>query len=297
MHLFRFFRRARKGQGVSTRWEPGPCPLTSVKGGRRWREDIPYALPKDLQENDRLHYQHYVFKTLLGGNYHAPLERVGNILDVGCGPGYWMLEIAQQFPQARISGLDTEFALPPGPVASNCRFVQGNILHGLPFAEQSFDYTHQRLLVAALPSQAWPWEIKELLRVTRLGGWVELIEAGDGFAATGPQTERFLSWTRAALRMRGIDAGIIANIGRWLEEAGAREVVFRTLSYPLGSWAGHEGVLWGKDVFAGFLAIKGLLNAQLGVPLHELEAVLAQIPQEWDRYRTCNSIYVAYGKK
>ncbi|WP_165423008.1 class I SAM-dependent methyltransferase [Ktedonosporobacter rubrisoli] len=296
MHLFRFFRRSRV-QNVPTHWEPGPLPLTSVKGGRRWREDIPYALPKDLQEKDRLHYQHYVFKTLLGGNYHAPLERVGDMLDVGCGPGYWMLEMARQFPQARICGLDTEFALPHGPVASNCRFVQGNILHGLPFAEESFDYTHQRLLVAALPAQAWPWEIKELLRVTRSGGWVELVEAGDGFSNPGPQTERFLGWVREALRARGIDPSAIAQIGRWLEEAGAHQVFFRTIPCPLGSWAGHEGELWGKDVFAGFHAVKGLVSAQLGIPLQEIELALAKVPQEWAKYHTSNNIYVAYGKK
>ncbi len=36
---------------------------------RRYREDVPYFLPKDLEEIDRLDFQHYALRASLQGNY------------------------------------------------------------------------------------------------------------------------------------------------------------------------------------------------------------------------------------
>jgi hypothetical protein len=63
----------------------------------------------------------------------------------------------------------------PRPLPSTCLFVQANILHGLPFPDGQFTSTHQRLLVAAIPALQWPRVIRELVCVTRPGGWIELV--------------------------------------------------------------------------------------------------------------------------
>src|SRR3989442_14330214 len=34
------------------------------------------------------------------------LAQRSHILDIGCGPGEWALEIAQRFPESRITGID-----------------------------------------------------------------------------------------------------------------------------------------------------------------------------------------------
>src|SRR5438067_108538 len=104
--------------------------------GRRYREDVPYVLPKDLGEDERLNLQHYILRYVLKGNYVAPLgERVTHILDVGSGSGIWGQEIAQQFPAASVFGVDLESPRPLSSAASatslpppNYHFVQGNVL-------------------------------------------------------------------------------------------------------------------------------------------------------------------------
>src|SRR5258708_28174968 len=88
-----------------------------VNNGRRFREDVPYLLPKDLGEDERLNLQHYVFRSVLKGNYVVPLsERVTHILDVGSGSGIWGREVALGFPSASVFGLDLE---PPRAVSSS----------------------------------------------------------------------------------------------------------------------------------------------------------------------------------
>ncbi|QBD82961.1 class I SAM-dependent methyltransferase [Ktedonosporobacter rubrisoli] len=294
MHLFSFFQR--KPQPLPF-WEPTPT-TSRMLGNRRFRTDLPYILPKDDVENSRLNYQHYAFKILLKSNHLAPIRvSHGDILDVGCGTAIWMLEMAREFPQARLVGLDTEFALPHGPVASNCRFIQGDIFRGLPFKEESFDYTHQRLMVLAVPRQRWPFVLSELVRVTRRDGWIELVEAGDNFSNSGPLMRNVLTWIRNILRPRGIDASAIGQIGTWLQGAGARNVQCYSVRCPLGKQGGHAGNLLSKDILACIAALRPHFINQLGLYPNVVDKTLAGLLYEWENYQTAEELFLAYGQK
>src|SRR5215472_14834397 len=77
-----------------------------VIAGRLRVRGVPYNLPRDLEEMNRLDFQHYLFRAALQGNYLAPLHQPGSILDVGTGTGRWAREVAVEFPQANVVGLD-----------------------------------------------------------------------------------------------------------------------------------------------------------------------------------------------
>src|SRR5258708_39419939 len=72
---------------------------------------VPYMLPRDMEEINRLDFQHYVLRYAFRGLYAAPLRNPRDILDVGTGTGLWAREMAQLFPLARVVGL----ALAPPP--------------------------------------------------------------------------------------------------------------------------------------------------------------------------------------
>ena len=80
------------------------------------------------------------------------------------------------------------------------------MLEGLPFPDDMFDYTHQRMLVMGVPLQRWPEAIRELVRVTKTRGWVELLELGTDIHPAGPATTQLLAWSLNFLRARGIDS-------------------------------------------------------------------------------------------
>src|SRR5579859_2259589 len=134
--MFTWFTKRKASNGTRSQQSSHVNPLVSDDNQeRRHREDVPYALPKDLEEGQRLNLQHYLFRYMLRGNYAAPLpETVSSILDVGSGTGIWGQEMAQLFPSARVFGLDFE---PPQSVSlassvvqmpANYHFVQGNLL-------------------------------------------------------------------------------------------------------------------------------------------------------------------------
>src|SRR5260370_453141 len=73
---------------------------------RQLPTDSPYILPWNTEEVNRLDFQHYLLRQAMSGNYRAPIKRLKNILDVGCGTGRWAQEMAQAFSDANVIGLD-----------------------------------------------------------------------------------------------------------------------------------------------------------------------------------------------
>ncbi|CAI2185370.1 17066_t:CDS:2, partial [Funneliformis geosporum] len=153
-------------------------------GGRRYHNvvDSKYYLPNDLTEIDRLEKQHYLFRHIWQGNFSAPVhehlrkkENHACVLDVGCGPGTWVTEMAYEYPSAVFVGVDISPIFPSElKKPENATFLQ-NMLDGLPFEDDTFDFVYQRFLASAISEEQWKDEvIYELYRVTKPGGWVEL---------------------------------------------------------------------------------------------------------------------------
>src|SRR5579863_8782887 len=232
MGLWRWlFRRKRNHERQPFSWQPTPAVVMRDyvdEDGRRHRGDAPYLLPKDDKEMQRLDYQHFILRHVLQGNCFAPvhdlLRRGGSVLDVGCGTGRWGCEIATTYPQAQVIGFDLEEAPRGASTPLNYRFCQGNLFDGLPFADHTFHYVHQRLLVAAVPRDRWPWVIGELRRVTQPGDWIELVEMGNTFYHEGTATRRFLEWWIAIAASRGIDASQMSQLDSLLKYAGLHAV-------------------------------------------------------------------------
>ncbi len=186
-------------------------------------------------------------------------------------------------------------------VGDNYHFVEANLLSGLPFADHTFDYTHQRLLVAGIPAKQWPFVLGELMRVTSIGGWVEVVEAGNVFLNAGPATQRFLEWWHTFSLSKGIDARLVEHLGPMLEQAGLHSVQTRTLQLPVGMWGNSDerrlGNLLALDMLTGFPGIKQPCCELLHLDPADFDAVLQELPREWVRLRTCYQFYVAWGQR
>ncbi|HZO75552.1 MAG TPA: class I SAM-dependent methyltransferase [Ktedonobacteraceae bacterium] len=294
-----FFKRPSRNKVIT------PSAIaSSQKGapGRRFREDVPYALPKDLEEGQRLNFQHYIIRSILRGTHVVPLDQsVKNILDVGSGTGIWGHEIAQVFPLARVYGLDLEppqtisLAAPAISVPDNYHFIQGNVLKGLPFPDNMFDYVHQRLLFLGIPQNSWPTVIGELSRVTRPGGWVEIYEADILFPDAGPATRELNSWTSLFMGMRGVDTKQMRQLGDLLRRQGLRNVIAHTFEVPLGSWD-RLGQLLEKDYLSGIRALKEPACAALKLSPQKYEQILLTASKEWAQTRATYRHYLAYGQ-
>src|SRR5215472_10113029 len=165
-------------------------------------DDLPYVLPRHPAEADRLDLQHYALFEAIGRHYLAPVERPGRVLDVGAGTGQWGYDLCEMYEDALVVGFD--LIRPKSGAPEGYREVRGNLLHGLPFAGDSFDFVHQRLLFAGVPVEAWPATVAELVRVCGPGGWVELVEGATRSEPSGPATRRLVDLLLELNRTTGL---------------------------------------------------------------------------------------------
>ncbi|WP_069805957.1 class I SAM-dependent methyltransferase [Thermogemmatispora onikobensis] len=280
----------------------GEVALPRLQGSRRYLQEQPYLLPKDLGEVNRLDFQHYVLRSLMRGNYLAPIKQPRRILDVGCGTGQWAIELAQEFPEAAVVGLDVEQTKVSSSPPANYRFVKGDVLEGLPFESNWFDFVHQRLLFLAIPLSAWPGVVQELARVTAPGGWIELVEgspSSSSFSPAGPATQQLIGLIGQLAALRGLDSEgeVMRSLDRYLLGAGLINVHRYPLEIPVGEWGGRLGSLMAIDVREGIKAVSAPVAARFGLSEQEVLNWLDQASQEWNELKTSYSLAVAYGQK
>lgn len=296
--------RGRRGPAIGVADAASP---TDMVAGRVRVRGVPYNLPRDLEEMNRLDFQHYMFRYALHGNYAAPIHTPASILDVGTGTGRWAREMAQLFPQANVVGLDVnpppidEQVAAGGPNdlrPANYSFKPGNILEGLPFPDASFDFVHMRLLVSAIPHDRWPYVISELVRVTRPGGWVESVEAilpTNG----GPVAEQLMDWIRAISLRRGVEIADAMHVGELLSASGAADVATQVVQIPCGDYGGRVGKMMATDYFSGVKAVGGVIAAQGLATQEQFDQTLTEAMRDIasPAYRCIFPVYIAYGRR
>lgn len=102
-----------------------------------------------------------------------------HVLDSGSGPGCWSLEMAKEFPKSTFQAVDMapyDLVVSQDKLPGNFKFTVGNLLEGLPFEDNTFDYVYQRLLFLGLNNEGWVKVLSELFRVLKPGGYIELLE-------------------------------------------------------------------------------------------------------------------------
>lgn len=113
-----------------------------------------------------------------------------NLIELGCGPGFYSYELATRFPELSVIGVDRSACqlqwarrktrtLP----AKNCRFASDDVLN-LSFAAESFDSLIAARLFTVLPQQKRA--VAEMHRVLRPGGRCLIAEPRYAFWASLP---------------------------------------------------------------------------------------------------------------
>jgi ubiquinone/menaquinone biosynthesis C-methylase UbiE len=75
---------------------------------------------------------------------------------------------------------------------NNFRFTVHNVLKGpIPFESNTFDYVEQSITSLAYKSEDWPKVLQELKRVTKPGGYIQLIEPELCLRQLGPFGEQW----------------------------------------------------------------------------------------------------------
>ncbi len=159
-----------------------------------------YALDAENPlEMTRLIEQQRRVAQAMGGPFAglAELPEGAKVLDLACGPGSWILDVAFERPDIRAIGVDIsqimiEYASARARTQGliNATFELMDITKKLAFADSSFDLVTASGLVAVLHRDNWKPFIAECTRLLRPGGVLRLIEPYDFGVTNSVSIER-----------------------------------------------------------------------------------------------------------
>ncbi len=235
---------------------------------------------KKKAEIQRLIVQDHMITTAMGGvlSEQADPSIFHRVLDIGCGPGGWMLEAAQTYPEMNLVGIDintlmVEYSRTQAKtqgLENRVEFHVMDALRKLEFPDNSFDLVNLRFGISFVRTWEWPDLLLEMQRVVRPGGIIRLTECEIGTHTMSQALTQFYevgmhAFYRAGYLFTQEHAGITKHLAELLTKSWCEGV--QTKSYPLTFRAGTpEGEAFKEDMEYIFQMTRPFIQKWGGVP-------------------------------
>lgn len=279
------------------------------------REENTYVLdPESAAEMARLLSLDHLATRGMGGPLAGlpDLPTHAQILDIACGPGSWVLDVAFAYPDSEVAGIDISQIMIRYAQASassqgrtNASFGLMDMTKPLDFSDDAFDLVNARFLTAVLLREAWPHVLKEFLRITRPGGILRLTEFDLFGYTTSPAYEQLMTVISLAMHRAGYGfspdgktTGMSPVLGRLLENAGCQQIHYQAhvINFSAGTEAWidfYDNIAVGSQLLRPFLVKMGTITDE------ELHALYAQVLAEMQVDDFCGAWYFvsAWGRK
>ncbi|KAF5719256.1 methyltransferase [Fusarium mundagurra] len=136
-----------------------------------------YFAPIDEDEISRLEVMHGVLSRLFDGRLiFPPIRSPRRILDCGCGPGDWAIEVATQYPDAEVLGIDVSPHMIPENPPDNMELQVDDLNGRFTFRSNHFDVVHSQMVAGGIHANRWRSYIRDIFRVLNPGGWCQMVE-------------------------------------------------------------------------------------------------------------------------
>ncbi|KAF7720661.1 hypothetical protein EC973_006666 [Apophysomyces ossiformis] len=293
-----FVRSATKsstGNKVKSKPEEAPEPKFPIREydyieGRNYRQPNPNKnelLPCDDEEIERLEINHLCHKiTFL--DLEEQFKKGIRALDVGCGPGWWMREMAESYPSSHFTGVDN-MIYPISNPPINCHFRIADASKGLPFPDNTFDYVSQRDRLWRLTRLEWDTVINEMIRVTKPGGWLEfskLTLLSSNFVLSPKFKYSGIKWR-----------SIAPQLPRMLSATDkVTELQHSYRSIPIG-WLGKAGDIMLECTERMFDSMKPRLCEDWSMGLAKYDKVVQAAAKECRDFKSWTNVHYVYCRK
>jgi ubiquinone/menaquinone biosynthesis C-methylase UbiE len=235
------------------------------------RENTYVLDPESATEQVRILHQDRMVTKCMGGPLNelepSTISQMQSILDLACGPGAWVLDMAYEYPQIQVTGIDISRRMieygqesARSQNVGNATFHSMSVLEPFGFEDNSFDLVNARAMFGFMSRGDWPKLVKESMRVLKPGGILRLTEIEFGIS-NSPALEKLNGFFLKALQVTGRsfspdgrNLGITPMLSYFLREAGFEHI--RKVPHLLDASFGSED--HGAQVQNIALANKGL---------------------------------------
>ncbi len=286
---------------------------TAADSSKNENESTYVINAEDAAEMARLLDQDKLAMEVMGGIFpeRTNLSNIYDVLDIACGPGGWVHEVAHAYPEVEVTGFDIskrmiEYARAHARVRKldNAHFRVMDALKPLDFPNESFDLVNARTISPFMPPAAWPRLIDECMRILRPGGTIRLNEAEWGFANKAA-FERYCWLINQALQRAGMSfspnglyIGITPMLSRFLRDAGCQNIkhMAHVFDYSAGT-AVHGGYY--QDLRTAFKLVQPFLVKTGIATQEELDRLYEQVMVEMqaEDYCSLSFLLTVWGQK
>ncbi len=196
---------------------------------------------ESASETTRLMLQDRQMTRGMGGPFaernSSDFAKMHDILDIACGSGGWVLDVAYEHPHIQVEGIDTSRTLIEYARASahsqnltNAHFTIMNALQPMEFPDNAFDVVNARMLFAVVPPDKWPQLLQECLRITLPGGSIRLTEweipltNSPAYEQVSRLFARVMHHVGRSFSPDGYHIGMIPMLGHFLRAIGCENV-------------------------------------------------------------------------
>lgn len=269
-------------------------PFKSRRPGRHASPNTYFVQNQSQEELTRLHTQDEMVTRDMGGVLaEQPVPHLfQRVLDVGCGTGDWLIEVARGYPtMPLLMGIDINsqmvtFAREQAEkrhLSERVEFHVMDALTPLAFPTAYFDLVNQRLGISFLRTWDWPPLFQQYQRITRPGGTLRITEAEPIAISTSAALTQLCSLLLHALHQAGhlftsAPDGLTGHLVDLVSRHGLSDV--QTRVHPLQYRAGTlEGRQFFENERAFFRSILPFLHKWGRVP-EDYEDLYQQALQE-----------------
>lgn len=214
-----------------------------------------YVINQELiEEMVRLNRQGRLVTDGMGGvllDQQQNMEHIHDIVDIACGPGEWVLRVAQEYPDKHVVGIDiSERMIAYAQAQADAdniaaQFRAMDVLKPLDFPSASFDLVNMRMIFGFMTPEHWPVLFAECKRILRPGGIIRVTEAERPITNHLTYEQYTLLWSQALYKAKrslspdGLHLGQIVMLKRLLAQAGYHDMQHTAyfLDFSMGSEA------------------------------------------------------------
>ncbi|CEG83385.1 hypothetical protein RMATCC62417_17312 [Rhizopus microsporus] len=253
---------------------------------------------EDIKEHDREQRQHYLLKNVRKGNTRTLLDSPKRIVESGIGNGIWVLEMATQYPDAQVIGLDLKL---PDIQLSNQTFYRANIIETWPIEPDSVDFLFQRNMVTCLQKDHWIHVFSEMFRVLKPGGSLELIEQDPLHHNPGPVLQALHAFYKEQFDQTKIDWEL-STLQDALSQIGFIDIELITIDIPIGEWPTESDQkqfgFMNKDIQKAFLKNKKNEYMQRwSMSSVDYDVAVGEVCDEFEEYKSFTRVNCWMAKK
>ncbi|OMP88818.1 hypothetical protein BK809_0005539, partial [Diplodia seriata] len=202
-------------------------------------------LRRQQDEEQRLESQHQILRYLFEGRlFFPPIQRPTKILDCGYGRGNWALEMAQTYPDSEVTAIDVYPTNElPDDQPDNLEIEAWDLNQTLTptYKPNEYDLIHSRLVAPGIKRDRWPRYIRDIVRLLKRGGWVQMAEfyyiiQSDSGLLTDEHA--LMQWSNGYRHTMEQDRDPRAgrHLGQLMRTAGLSDVQEVTYRMPIGGW-------------------------------------------------------------